>query len=134
VLENSKLMAFVATRDAARAKAFYGQTLGLRLVSEDRFAVVFDSGGTMLRVTIVPKLAQAEYTILGWQVPDIRAAVENLSARGIKFERYGFMQQDERGVWIAPSGARVAWFKDPEGNVLSLTQFPDRGNGPPEQP
>jgi catechol 2,3-dioxygenase-like lactoylglutathione lyase family enzyme len=123
MLDRCKLIGFVGTRDAAKARAFYGTTLGLRLVSEDRFAMEFDAAGTMLRVTVVPEPARAQYTVLGWEVPDIVAAVDALRARGIQFERYGFLQQDQRGIWTAPGGARVAWFKDPDGNVLSVSQF-----------
>ena len=91
--------AFVATRDPARAKAFYGDTLGLRLASEELpFALVFDAHGTMLRVTVVQELAPAKYTVLGWQVPDIVAAANALRDAGVKLERYGFMDQDELGI------------------------------------
>ncbi len=123
LLGSHKLAAFVATRDPVRAKAFYGETLGLRLVSEDAFAVVFDANGTMLRVSIVQEVTVAKYTVLGWQVPDIVATVKDLQKAGVKFERFeGFMQQDELGIWTAPGGARVAWFKDPDGNLLSIAQ------------
>jgi len=118
-----KLMAFVATRDPARARSFYGDILGLRLVSEDRFALMFDAHGTMLRVTTVHELALAKYTVLGWEVSDITGAAKDLESAGVKLEQYGLKEQDERGIWTAPGGARVAWFKDPDGNVLSLTQF-----------
>jgi catechol 2,3-dioxygenase-like lactoylglutathione lyase family enzyme len=118
----SRLMAFVGTSDAARARAFYRDTLGLRLVSEDPFALVFDVNGTMLRVTSVPEMVPAKYTVLGWQVTDIEAAVRKLQQSGVAFERYNF-PQDELGIWQAPSGAKVAWFKDPDGNVLSLSQL-----------
>lgn len=122
VLGSYKLMAFVATLDPARAKAFYGGTLGLRLVSEDRFALVFDANGTTLRVSTVRELAPAKFTVLGWEVPDIVAAATALEAAGVNLERYGFPDQDERGIWTAPGGARVAWFKDPDGNTLSISQ------------
>jgi len=112
----------VATRDAARAKAFYGGVLGLRLISEDGFAVVFDAFGTTLRVGIVPELVLAPYTVLGWDVKDITAKVRGLTAAGVQFERYAWMEQDELGIWSAPGGAKVAWFKDPDGNVVSLSQ------------
>jgi len=118
-----KIVAFVATRDPARARTFYQDTLGLRLVSEDRFALVFDARGTMLRVTAVHELALAKYTVLGWEVSDITAAARELESAGVKLEHYGLKEQDERGIWTAPGGAKVAWFKDPDGNVLSLTQF-----------
>ena len=116
-------MAFVATRDAARARTFYRDTLGLRFVSEDGFAVVFDAHGSMLRVTIVRELTPAKYTVLGWEVPDIAAAVEALQKAGVKFEHYGLPNQDQLGIWTSPSGAKVAWFQDPDGNILSLTEF-----------
>ena len=122
MLGSHKLVACVATRDPVRAKAFYGDTLGLRLLREDQFAVVFDAHGTTLRVSIVPELAPAKYTVLGWVVPDIVAMVKELQNAGVKLEQYGLKEQDERGIWTAPSGARVAWFKDPEGNLLSVTQ------------
>lgn len=122
-LSSEKLVAFVATRDAALAKAFYRDTLGLRLVSEDPFALVFDAGGTMLRVTTVAELAPPKYTVLGWQVPDIERSVQDLQKTGVRFERYPGMPQNELGIWTAPGGAKVAWFRDPDGNTLSLTQF-----------
>jgi catechol 2,3-dioxygenase-like lactoylglutathione lyase family enzyme len=123
MLKASKLIAFVATRDAARAKLFYQKILGLDLVSEDPSAVVFDANGTMIRMQKVEKLPRVEHTILGWDVPDIRKTMDDLRSRGVVFERYSFLEQDADGVWKAPSGAQIAWFKDPDGNTLSLTQF-----------
>jgi catechol 2,3-dioxygenase-like lactoylglutathione lyase family enzyme len=121
-VRDQKLIAFVAVRDLRRAKEFYGDALGLHLVSEDEFALVFDASGTMLRVTRVPELTAAQYTVLGWQVDDIISAVKELRNAGITLERYPGMAQDELGIWNSPSGARVAWFKDPDGNTLSLTE------------
>ena len=103
---------------------FYRDTLGLSLVSDDPFAIVFDANGTMLRVQKVKELQPAQYTALGWDVPDIYARVKELTSRGVLFERFPGLPQDEHGVWATPSGAKVAWFKDLDGNVLSLTQFP----------
>ena len=124
MLGSERIVAFVGTRDPGRAKAFYRDTLGLRLVSEDRFALVFDAHGTMLRVSIVPEVAAAKYTVLGWDVADIAATAKDLQKAGVQLERFeGFMKQDELGIWTAPGGARVAWFKDPDGNLLSITQF-----------
>ena len=124
VLGQSKIMAFVGVSDPDRANAFYRDTLGLRLVSDERpFALVFDAQGTMLRVTIVKEPAAAGYTVLGWQVSDITATVKELASAGVKLERYGGLGQDELGIWASPSGAKVAWFKDPDGNVLSVTEF-----------
>jgi catechol 2,3-dioxygenase-like lactoylglutathione lyase family enzyme len=117
------LVAFVATRELGRAKAFYCGTLGLRLVSEDEFALVFDAAGTMLRIARAQEVAAAEYTVLGWQVPDIVRMAKNLQKAHVTLEHYPGMRQDELGIWTSPSGARVAWFKDPDGNTLSITQF-----------
>jgi predicted enzyme related to lactoylglutathione lyase len=122
MLKSQPIIAFVATTNPARAKKFYAKTLGLRLVSEDPFALVFDAGGTMLRVATVPKLEPAEYTVLGWMVPDIDAVIAKLRKGGVRMKRYNGMKQDKLGVWTSPSGARIAWFSDPEGNTLSLTE------------
>jgi catechol 2,3-dioxygenase-like lactoylglutathione lyase family enzyme len=122
MLKDHKLVAFVATRDSARAKTFYRDTLGLNLVSEDPFALVFDVQGTMLRVTPVRELVTAQYTVLGWRVPDITAAAADLQRAGVTLERFPGIPQDDLGVWTAPGGAKVAWFKDPDGNILSISQ------------
>jgi catechol 2,3-dioxygenase-like lactoylglutathione lyase family enzyme len=122
-LSDRDIIAFVATRDPVRAKGFYRDTLGLRLVSEELpFALVFDLHGVMLRVTVVKELRPAGYTILGWQVPDIVTGAKALRKAGVRFERYPGMEQDELGVWTSPSGAKVAWFKDPDGNTLSISE------------
>ena len=113
----------MATADAARARDFYESAVGLRLVADEPFAVVFDANGIMLRVQKVEAVRPAPYTTLGWNVRDIAAAIERLNANGVRFERYPGFSQDSLGVWRSPSGAQVAWFKDPDGNVLSLTQF-----------
>jgi catechol 2,3-dioxygenase-like lactoylglutathione lyase family enzyme len=118
---SARIVAFVGTLHPARAKEFYHRTLGLQLVTEDNFALTFDAQGTMLRVSTVPKLTPAAFTVLGWEVTDIAAAVRDLQKAGVKFERYDF-PQDELGIWSAPGGAKVAWFKDPDGNILSLSQ------------
>ena len=122
MLESSELVAFVAATDLGRARVFYEQKLGLRVLEHDDFACVLDANGTMLRVTAVPEFAQAGYTVLGWRVGDIAASVQDLAARGVTFLRYDGMNQDEDGIWTTPTGARVAWFADPDGNTLSLTQ------------
>ena len=124
-LSQHSLIAFVTIVDVARAKEFYRDKLGLRLVGEEPpFALVFDAHGIMLRLGIAKELQPARGTVLGWQVPDICAAARDLQQTGIHFERYDRMKQDELGIWTSPNGAKVAWFKDPDGNVLSLSQFP----------
>jgi catechol 2,3-dioxygenase-like lactoylglutathione lyase family enzyme len=123
MLASHDIVAFIPTTDPARAKEFYAGTLGLQLESESSFALVFRAGGTMLRVTTVQELTPQPFTILGWGVPDIAAAIRELAGRGVEFERYDFVDQDELGVWRAPVGAHVAWFKDPDGNTLSLAEF-----------
>src|SRR6266513_1174130 len=123
MLESSDVVAFAATTELSRARAFYEQCLGLRVTEQNDFACVFDANGTMLRVTAVPEVCQAAYTVLGWRVTDIDATVRGLAAKGVVFNRYETMDQDENGVWATPGGDRVAWFTDPDGNTLSLTQF-----------
>ncbi|HLK50054.1 MAG TPA: VOC family protein [Bryobacteraceae bacterium] len=123
-LGSHNLMAFVYIVDVPRAKTFYRDTLGLRLVSEEPpFALVFDANGIMLRLGMSKELPPARGTVLGWQVPDIRATIQELQQGGVRFERYEHMKQDELGIWTTPTGARVAWFKDPDGNFLSVTEF-----------
>ena len=125
MLGTKDIVAFVPTRNPAQARAFFEGTLGLRFVSEDPFALVLDANGVMIRVANVSNVdgfKPASFTILGWLVDDIAGAVKGLRKKGVKFDRYPGMEQDELGVWNSPSGAKVAWFKDPEGNVLSLTQ------------
>jgi catechol 2,3-dioxygenase-like lactoylglutathione lyase family enzyme len=124
MLATEKVVAFVPTADPTKAHSFYEGILGLRVVSEDHFAIVFNANGTMVRVTSVQNFKPQQFTILGWDVADIDEAVSRLYERGVRFENYGMAGQDERGIWKSPGGARVAWFKDPDGNVLSLTQFP----------
>lgn len=122
MLDAANITAFIATTDPTRAIDFYRDTLGLRLVSDDAFASVFDCNGTGLRVQKVRELQPHPFTSLGWNVADIRAAVVELSERGVAFERYPFVEQDELGIWQTPGDAKVAWFKDPDGNLLSLTE------------
>ncbi len=122
-LGSEKIMAFVGTQDQAKAKTFYQGTLGLRLISEDHFALAFDVHGIMLRVTNVGKAVIAPYTVLGWQVENIAATVKALQEAGVKIQHYEGLGQDELGVWHAPGGAKVAWFKDPDGNTLSVTEL-----------
>jgi predicted enzyme related to lactoylglutathione lyase len=116
------LVAFVPATDLDRARAFYEGVLGLTVTEHSRVAVAFDVNGTMLRVAAVEERVAAPYTVLGWTVDDIAASIDDLAARGVAFTRYDGMEQDERGVWTSPSGARVAWFRDPDDNVLSLTE------------
>jgi len=123
ILGKQKLVAFAATVKPARALKFYRDTLGLRLVEESPFAMVFDANGTMLRLTPVTKIAVANYTVLGWGVRDIAATVARLKKARVKFNRYPGLGQDRQGIWQSPSGAKVAWFKDPDGNTLSVTEF-----------
>lgn len=123
MIGSSKIIAFVATRHPDRARSFYRDVLGLQLVGDDPFALVFDANGTMLRVQKVESLDPAPYTTLGWEVPEIAAAVDELAGKGVEFARYEGLGQDPRGIWTAPSGAKIAWFQDPDGNTLSLTQF-----------
>lgn len=125
MLGTMDIVAFVPTRNKDKARPFYENTLGLRFMSDDQFALVFDAHGRMVRVVDVSSVAgfePAPFTILGWAVGDIRKILRGLQAKGVNFERYPGMEQDKLGVWNSPSGAKVAWFKDPDGNVLSVTE------------
>ena len=124
MLTNNKPVILIPTINKDEAKQFYETTLGLTFKSDDGFALVFDTGGIMLRVTPVQKFTPHEFSVLGWEVDDISASATDLSSRGVKFEVYDFpwMTQDEQGIWAAPDGTKVAWFKDPDGNLLSITQ------------
>lgn len=120
----AKAMTFILTRDRPKSVAFYRDTLGFPLVSDDLFAAVFDLNGTMLRISQVETHQATPSTVLGWDVPDIVAAAQALKGRGVEFNIYEGFGQDELGVWTSPaSDAKVAWFKDPDDNVLSLTEF-----------
>ena len=125
MLGSEPLGAFVATTDVEAARTFYAETLGLRLVDDTPFALVFGANGTTLRVTRVEEAVIAPYTVLGWEVADVAATVTALTAHGVVFHRYDGMAQDDAGVWRSPGGALVAWFADPEGNTLSVSQAPD---------
>ena len=122
MLGTTDVIAFVPTTDSARARAFYEDVLGLKFISDDGFALVFSANGIMLRVIRGQQFAPAQYTILGWEVEQIAEVVAELQKRGVQFERFGFFEQDDLGIWKAPNGDKVAWFKDPDGNVLSVSQ------------
>lgn len=126
ILGGSELIAFVPVTDSAKAREFYESVLGLRLIEDEKpFALVFDANGTMLRVTPVREHTPAPFTILGWDVNDLEKTVERLARTGVEFLRFpGMNDRDPHAIWNAPSGARVAWFHDPERNVLSLTELP----------
>lgn len=123
MLADKKLKAFIPTIMPEEAKTFYQDKLGLKLLSEDKYAMEFDANGVSLRVTTVPVLKPHEFTVLGWNVPDISSLISLMNSKGIFFEKYNFLQQDDLGIWTAPGGAKVAWFKDPDGNLLSLTEI-----------
>ena len=124
MLATEKLVAFGATTDGARAAAFYRDVLGLPIRSDDAFAISFDAHGVELRLQKVERFQPHPFTSLGWQVADIDRVVSRLAASQVTTERYAWMDQDDAGVWTAPSGARVAWFKDPDGNLISVAEYP----------
>ena len=122
-LGETKVMGFVATTNPDRAKAFYRDVLGLRLVSDEHYALVFMAGGTMLRIQKVRDLVPQPFTAFGWEVDDIERTVDELVGRGATMLRAAGIPQDARGIWDTGNGARVCWFKDPDGNTLSLTEL-----------
>jgi len=123
-LGDHDLITFSQTAHPEKAKAFYGDVLGLTLVEDSPFAIVFRSGRTSVRIQKVQSFSPSPCTSLGWQVPDIRAAAKQLVAKGVLFQRYEGMKQDDLGIWLSPGGSQICWFTDPDGNTLSLTQSP----------
>jgi len=124
MLADADTMAFVPTRDPQKSRAFFEKTLGLKFISEDPFAMVFDSNGVMLRIVNVSGVKEFKpypFTILGWRVASIETTVRGLTEGGVKFERYAGFEQSDLGIWRSPAGVQVAWFKDPDGNILSLS-------------
>lgn len=122
MLVNPTITAFLPTVKPEHSKQFYMNSLGLNLVSEDDYAIEFEGGGIYLRITIVGKFNPHHFTVLGFKVDNIAFQVRSLAKKGVEFERYDSLDQDDLGVWASPSGAQIAWFKDPDGNILSLTE------------
>jgi catechol 2,3-dioxygenase-like lactoylglutathione lyase family enzyme len=122
MLSTGKIIGFVPTKDSAQARSFYEGKLGFRFVSDDPFALVMRAGETMIRIAKAQDFTPAKYTVMGWEVSNIEETVAWLQNRGVEFEKYPWVPDKERGIWTAPTGDKVAWFKDPDGNVLSLSQ------------
>ena len=118
----TRMVGFVQTTQPGRAREFYGDTLGFAFLGDDGFALAFDANGTSLRVAKAKAFAPSPATVLGWEV-DIAQAVRDLTGRGVTFEQFNlpFLKQDPLGIWTAPNGDQVAWFKDPDGNTLSIS-------------
>ena len=122
MLGSTNIVAFVSTKNSEKARAFYEGLLGLRFVKDDGFAIVLDANGIMVRIAKMQEFTPAQFTVLGWQVSDIENVARALQAKGVHFELFGFFKQDELGIWTAPTGDKVAWFKDPDGNILSVSE------------
>jgi catechol 2,3-dioxygenase-like lactoylglutathione lyase family enzyme len=122
MLASGKLVGFLFTNDYDQARAFYVGKLGCEFVGQDQYALVVTLGGHMIRIVKIPNFAPARATVLGWEVEEIEAVVQWLVERGVTMEKYPFVQDQEHGIWTAPDGSRVAWFKDPDGNVLSVSR------------
>jgi catechol 2,3-dioxygenase-like lactoylglutathione lyase family enzyme len=123
-LDAASVIAFAPSTDLVRSRKYYESVLGLPVLEDDQYACVFQSGGTMLRVTLVGELNPAPFTVLGWGVQDIRKSIADLTARGVAFLRFDDMSgQDADGILTTPNGDLIAWFRDPDGNMLSLTEF-----------
>jgi catechol 2,3-dioxygenase-like lactoylglutathione lyase family enzyme len=124
LLRESRVIAFIATTDATRSRAFYEGVLDLQFVADDPDALVFEAQGIMLRISKVQSFNPAPFTVLGWEVVSLVSTVQDLVSKGVVFERFAGFTQDELGIFVFPDGTQVAWFKDPDDNLLSLTQFP----------
>jgi catechol 2,3-dioxygenase-like lactoylglutathione lyase family enzyme len=122
MLASGKLVGFVPTKDSRKAREFYEGKLGFQFVSDDQFALVMQAGKSTIRIAKVKDFTPAQYTVMGWEVADVEAMVKWLNGRGVTFEKYPFVKDQESGIWTTPNGDKVAWFKDPDGNVLSLSQ------------
>jgi catechol 2,3-dioxygenase-like lactoylglutathione lyase family enzyme len=122
MLGSMKIVAFVPIKDSEKARSFYEGVVGLRFVKDDGFALVFEANGIMVRAAQMKDFTPAQFTVLGWQVYEIENVVRALQKKGVHFEIFGFFQQDELGIWTAPTGDKVAWFKDPDGNILSVSE------------
>jgi len=123
-LGSGKMCGFAATAEPLRSRQFYEEHLGFRVISDDAMAIVLEANGQMVRVQKLKKHVPQPFTVLGWNVSDIEATVRTLGSRGVPCEHYGFPFQNAQGIAAFPDGTRVAWFKDPDGNVLSIAQFP----------
>ncbi len=116
-------VAFLYVSDRERALGFYRDTLGLALRSADAFGDFIELGGALLRMTVMPDHQAHPHPVLGWNVEDIRATVEALRDLGIAFTIHEGLGQDALGIWTAPDGnTRIAFFADPDGNVLTLSE------------
>jgi catechol 2,3-dioxygenase-like lactoylglutathione lyase family enzyme len=122
MLASMDMIGFLLTKDYEKARAFYEGNLGFEFVSLDQFALVMQAGKSMIRIVKVPTFTPLQSTVLGWQVGDIEVMVNWLTNRGVAFDKYPFVQDKERGIWTAPGGSKIAWFKDPDGNVLSVSE------------
>jgi catechol 2,3-dioxygenase-like lactoylglutathione lyase family enzyme len=123
-LRRAATVGFLATSKPDKARTFFRDALGLKLESEDGFALVFGTANGPLRIQKVNTFTPHAFTAFGWIVSNARRSVRDLTKRGVRFERYPFMEQDDDGIWLAPGGTKVAWFKDPDGNILSLSEPP----------
>jgi predicted enzyme related to lactoylglutathione lyase len=128
MLGDKTIIAFVATTDKSKAIPFYENILGLKVTSIEPYAIVFDANGIQLRMSMTKELKPVQYAVLSWIVPDIKKTITELSRKGVKFEKYDWFKQDEFGIWTAPDETKVAWFKDPDGNILGLTEFKKKKN------
>ena len=122
MLAGMNMVGFLLTRDYEKARSFYEGTLGFEFVSLDQFALVMQAGKSMIRIVKVPTFTALQSTVLGWQVDDVEKIVDWLVKRGVVFDKYPFVQDKDRGIWTAPGGSKIAWFKDPDGNVLSVSE------------
>ena len=121
MLEQGKMVGFVFTTDYERARSFYEGKLGFRFVSQDGHALVLHTGKNLIRIAKLPEFTAQRGTVLGWEVENVEATVNELTKKGVTIEKYPWVADKETGIWATPNGDKVAWFKDPDGNVLSVS-------------
>jgi len=134
MFDQCEMIAFTQTMQPEKAKHFFGKVIGLKFEHETPAAIVYSAGKTMVRVQKVREFTPLPFTSLGWKVPDVTLAVRYLTSRGVRFERYQGMPQDDLGIWTSPDGGNICWFKDPDGNTISLSQFSTKSDVVPKKP
>ncbi|NKC01482.1 MAG: VOC family protein [Pseudomonadales bacterium] len=124
MLANAELQTLALTADIPTAITFYEEVLGLSLKANSDGAAVFDVGGRDLRVSPVAETSPTEHTVFGFAVADVQGVAEELSSKGVPLVEFQGFPHDQNGLVATPDGSRVCWFRDPDGNLISVVQYP----------